>query len=244
MKAWSFLAGMAVAAVLGAAVVAYTRQGGHEATTPRAMATSTAPVPASPSALPAPVPSSTLALAAPSPVPAVFGGDRATGPSRAELTIDQAPEDPPPHGVDVTYAPSPNPPPLAPAGSETQIWEQFKSPEEKAAWEERERRAWEEKKTRELGLIVELLTRELGLTAMQTEGLRGILEAESKRRIEIATDLTEKRIGQSEFRDRVDASLAQGRRELQTLLSPDQYAKYQTLDPRRQALNDKTITGH
>lgn len=240
----SFLAGVAVSAVLGAAVVAFLRPC-HDAPA-RSSPTSTSETQSTRASLPAPSPLA-MGVGAPGvPVLAPIGPLDAgpAGPARPMLTIDQAPEDPPPPGVEVTYPPSPNPPPLAPAGSETQIWEQFNSPEERAAWEEREKRAWEAKKARELELIVELLTRELNLTAMQAQGLRGILEAESKRRIEVATDLTERRIGQAEFRDRVDASLAQGRSELQSLLSAEQYAKYQTLDPRRQALNDKTITGH
>ncbi len=240
MSAKHYLLGTAVAATLGvAAVLHFCPCRGNDARD-RATETTAPAAPSTTAALPVPSPFPSVAGAPALPV----GGAQAPGPQGPVLTIDQAPEDPPPPGVDVTYAPSPNPPPLAPAGSESAIYEPWKSPEEKKAYEERERLAWEERKSRELELVLEFLTQELSLTAMQAQRLRGILEDESRRRIAIVTDLTEKRISQAEFEDRVDASLQKGRAELASLFSPDQMSKYQTLKPRRQVLNDKTITGH
>lgn len=242
MKARSALTGLGVAAILGVAAVALFCPCHREGTPQRTVATPNEGDATGTRPLPIPVPLPSVAG-----VPSLPGAplaDTTAGPPRPMLTIDEAPEEPPPPGVDVTYAPSEHPPPLPPAGSITEIGRPFKTPEEKRAFEERERLAWEEKKARELNLIVEFLTRELSLSAMQTQGLRRILEEESKRRIAVVTDLTEGRITQAEFRDRVDASLKQGRSELAALFSPEQFAKYQTLEPRRQVLNDKTITGH
>jgi len=236
------LLGLTVAAIGGIAAVALWCPCCHKDAQARA---TTATAPERPTnAGPLPVPSPFPSLAGIPVAPGAALADSAAGPPRPLMTIDQAPEEPPPPGAEVTYAPSENPPPLAPAGSISEISSPFKTPEEKRIYEERQKQDWEEKKTRELGMIVELLTRELGLSAMQTERLRGILEEESKRRIAVVDDLTEGRIDQNQFRDRVDASLKQGRNELASLFSPEQYAKYQTLEPRRQALNDKTITGH
>ncbi|MEK7867143.1 MAG: hypothetical protein AAB434_10710 [Planctomycetota bacterium] len=241
MRGKTALLGLGVAAIGGIAAVALWCPCCHKDAEGRPQATATTDRTSGAAPLPVPTPLPTLAA-----LPAADGAapaDGAAGPPRPMMTIDEAPEEPPPPGVDVTYAPSENPPPLAPAGSISAISDPFKTPEERRVFEERQRQDWEEKKARELGLIVELLTRDLGLTAMQTERLRGILQEESKRRIEIVTDLTEGRIDQNQFRDRVDASLKQGRGELASLFSPEQYAKYQTMEPRRQALNDKTITG-
>lgn len=240
MTGKKLLLGVSVAAIGGIAAVALWCPCCHKEA--RERTTAAAARTERPSSAPLPIPSPPTSGAPVAAIAAPGGG--AAGPPRPMLTIDQAPEEPPPPGVDVTYAPSENPPPLAPAGSISEIGNPFKTPEERRIFEERQRRDWEEKKARELGLIVELLTRELGLSAMQTERLRGILQEESKRRIEIVTDLTEGRIDQNQFRDRVDASLKQGRSELASLFSPEQLAKYETLEPRRQALNDKTITGH
>lgn len=159
-------------------------------------------------------------------------------------TIDEAPEEPPRGDGDVTYAPSEHPKPLAPAGSISVVNYPFKTEAEARAYEEAQRKYWEERKARELEGMLVFLKRELGLTDVQHDRLRQLLLEESRQRIQVVEDLTNQRISQTEFRERVDRILGAAREQMALILTPEQNAKYQTLEPRRQVLNDRTIMGH
>ncbi|MBI5366381.1 MAG: hypothetical protein HZA54_05055, partial [Planctomycetes bacterium] len=159
-------------------------------------------------------------------------------------TIEEGPDEAPPPGAEVTFAPSEHPPELPPAGSISVIHDPYKDPAERAAYEAEQKRIWEERKARELEGMLVYLGKELELADVQKDKLRAVLTEESRRRIEVVEDITAQRITEGEFRTRVDRIRAEAREQLALIFTEPQFAKYKTLKPKHQVLNDQTIQGH
>ncbi len=132
---------------------------------------------------------------------------------------------------------------LAP-GEIVELNYEFKSEESRRHFESDQKARWEARKAQEIVRVSEYLAQELKLDGGQADRLRRLLEEESRRRVDVVTDLVEGRIDQTDFRRRVDSIRESARRELDSLLTPEQLAHYKTLSPRKKVLLDSTIQGH
>ena len=115
----------------------------------------------------------------------------------------------------------------------------FDSPEDKAKWEEKRRKRWQSRLEHEITVKLNTLKAKVGLTASQGQDLTGILRREKKERMRLVDLLTAKQISRTSFDDGVQKNVKTAKAAVKGLLSQQQWAAYQKLDPREQVLRDE-----
>lgn len=115
----------------------------------------------------------------------------------------------------------------------------FDSPEEKAKWEEKRRKRWQSRLAQEIAVKIRTLKSKVGLSDTQASDLTGILQRENRERMRLVDLLTAKQISRTSFDESVHKNVKTSRQAVQGLLTGEQWAAYQKLDPREQVLRDE-----
>ena len=114
----------------------------------------------------------------------------------------------------------------------------FDTPEEREAWEKNRRDAWLTRLNREIEIKLKNLVAKVGLTPEQTRQVKAVLDAELAARMELVDRLAAKTLALDSFRGEVLKNKAAAKEKLGEILSPEQLATYEALDPREQVLRD------
>ena len=114
----------------------------------------------------------------------------------------------------------------------------FRSEEERRAWEESRRQRWEARIARENQAAVDLLRKEVGLQDWQAKELKRILDEAAQRRADLIDGLMRGEVSQMEMKSRVEQIREESMGQVKQVLSPEQFSRYLTLEPRKQVLRD------
>jgi hypothetical protein len=116
----------------------------------------------------------------------------------------------------------------------------FKSEEERQAWEASRRESWQRRLAREREIKVRTMREKCGLTAAQEPALTAILDQEGDERQRLVDALAAGTLSRTTFDEQVHANVARAREALKQLLTPAQYESFQQLAPREQVLRLET----
>jgi hypothetical protein len=162
------------------------------------------------------------------------------GPVAAPDVATPAPADAP---VEPAQLPPYDPPSLGSGrhgeGELIAFYEPFKTPEEKARWEDARRQRWEKRLARENEVTIDLMKDKLGIDEQQATAVRKILADRLAARMALIAKLNSGEIGRVDMEDHVLAIKSRALAGLKATLTPAQYEGYFQLDPRQQVLNEE-----
>lgn len=116
----------------------------------------------------------------------------------------------------------------------------FKSKEERDAWERQRRRNWQARRKHEIDVKIRQLKEKVGLTDGQAQQVKKILDKEDAERTRLVDLLTSKQISRGDFQQFVQANVKTAYDQLSQVLSPSQMTVYKGLKPREQVLREET----